>query len=147
MTATKEQKKAIRSNCKYDVNIKEELVQWATNDNSKTSLNDLSFEQAEKILRVQEGKLPPRPSGTPPMDGNWGMFDKSNSKHRYILSLLRQLGMVKEVKGRDVADIDKLSEWLKSNRSPVQKPLKKMSALEVSKVIGALESMVQKRWK
>lgn len=145
MEATKEQKKVIRRNCKYDVNIKEELVQWVTEDNSKTSLNDLSYEQAEKILRIQEGRQ--EAGKREQRTDNWGMFDKSNSKHRYVLSLLRQLGMVKEVKGRDVADIDKLSEWLKSNRSPVQKPLKKMSALEVSKVIGALESIVQKRWK
>lgn len=142
MVATKEQKIAIRKNCKFDVNIKEELVQWATSDNSKTSLNDLSFDQANKILVAQGGKsIKANP------DNSWGYFDNNNSKHKYILSLLRQLGMVTEVKGRDVADINKLGQWLKSDRSPVQKPLKKMNQLELSRVISALEKMVQKKWK
>lgn len=145
MEATKEQKKAIRRNCKYDVNIKEELVQWATEDNNKTSLNDLSFEQAEKILCAQEGRQ--RAGNRKRETENWGMFDKNNSKHKYILSLLRQLGLVKELKGRDVADIDKLSDWLKSDRSPVRKPLKKMNEQEVSKVIHALEEIIKKKWK
>ncbi|MDM1513568.1 hypothetical protein [Myroides odoratimimus] len=147
MTATKEQKKAIRRNCKYDVNIKEELVQWATEDNSKTSLNDLSFEQAQKILSVQEGNRKQLARNKEQRTENWGLFDKSNSKHRYILSLLRQLGLTIEFKGRDVADINKLSEWLKSERSPVKKPLKKMNSVELSKIIGALEGMMKKRYK
>ncbi|MHC5309115.1 hypothetical protein ACYSNM_03390 [Myroides sp. LJL116] len=142
MTATKEQKRAIRKNCKFDVNIKEELVQWATSDNNKTSLNDLSFDQANKILVAQGAK-----SVKANADNSWGYFDNNNSKHKYILSLLRQLGMVTEVKGRDVADINKLGQWLKSDRSPVQKPLKKMNQLELSRVISALEKMVQKKWK
>lgn len=151
MIATKQQKYRIRKNCGFDVGIKEELVQWATGSNEKTSLNDLSFEQAQKILSVQEGKEPPRLSGTPPkegnFEGNWGLFDKNNSKHKYILSLLRQLGLTIEVKGRDVADINKLSEWLKSERSPIQKPLKQMKSVELSKIIGALEGMMKKRYK
>ncbi|MHC5353114.1 hypothetical protein ACYSNX_02825 [Myroides sp. LJL115] len=142
MEATKEQKIAIRKNCKFDVNIKEELVQWATSDNNKTSLNDLSFDQANKILEAQGVE-----SIKANAYNNWGYFDNSNSKHKYILSLLRQLGMVTEVKGRDVADINKLGQWLKSDRSPVQKPLKKMNQLELSRVISALEKMVQKKWK
>lgn len=147
MTATKEQKIAIRRNCKFDVNIKEELVQWATADLTKTSLNDLSYEEAAKILSFQEGRDAGFESLSHQMEGNWGVFDKTNRKHTYILSLCFQLGMVKEVKGRDVADIVALGQWLKSNRSPVQKPLKQMNALELSKVIGAMEKMVQKRWK
>jgi len=78
---------------------------------------------------------------------NWGLFDKSNPKHKYILSLCFQLGLKKEYKGRDVADVYQLGEWLKSKRSPVQKPLKQMTPLEVSKIIGAMEKMVQKKWK
>lgn len=139
MTATKEQKKAIRRNCKYDVNIKEELVQWATADNNKTSLNDLSFEEANKIL-ISQGDKPT------PVE-NWALFDKNNSKHKYILSLCYQLGLTIELKGRTIADTNKLSEWLKSDRSPVQKPLMKMTTFEVSKIIQALEQIVQKKWK
>lgn len=147
MEATKQQKFRIRKNCGFDIGIKEELVQWATSDNSKTSLNDLSFEQAQKILSVQEGGRKYVDGNKEQKTENWGLFDKDNSKHKYILSLLRQLRLTVEVKGRDVADINKLSKWLKSERSPVQKPLKKMNSIELSKVIGALEGMMQKRYK
>ncbi|HEY4543563.1 MAG TPA: hypothetical protein VIG40_02870, partial [Tissierellaceae bacterium] len=126
-------------NCKYDVNIKEELVQWATQDNKKTSLNDLSFEQANKILIAQGDKPTPIE--------NWALFDKNNSKHKYILSLCYQLGLTTELKGRTIADTNKLSEWIKSERCPVQKPLKQMTTFELSRVITALESMVQKKWR
>ncbi|AJA67339.1 hypothetical protein MYRA21_0095 [Myroides sp. A21] len=147
MEATKQQKFRIRKNCGFDIGIKEELVQWATSDNNKTSLNDLSYEQAQRILSVQEGGRKYVDGNKEQKTENWGLFDKDNSKHKYILSLLRQLRLTVEVKGRDVADINKLSKWLKSERSPVQKPLKKMSSIELSKVIGALEGMMKKRYK
>lgn len=152
MTVTKQQKFRIRKNCGFNENIKEELVQWATGTNDKTSLNDLSYEQAERILNAQgDGHgLQIRDSGTGNREQkteNWGLFDKNNSKHKYILSLLRQLGLTIEIKGRDVADINKLSEWLKSDKSPVQKPLKRMTSLEESKIIHALEQMMKKKWK
>lgn len=148
MTATKQQKFAIRKNCGFNEGIKEELVQWATGTNDKTSLNDLSYAQAEKILNAQGHShgLQIRDSVSTTTE-NWGLFDKMNTKHLYILSLLRQLGITIEIKGRDVADINKLSEWLKSDKSPVQKPLKRMTSLEESKIIHALEQMMKKKWK
>lgn len=151
-TATKQQKYRIRKNCNFNVGIKEELVQWATGSNEKTSLNDLSFEQADRIIKFQLGITDFKSAITETdkkevRTENWGLFDKNNSKHKYILSLLRQLGLTIEVKGRDVADINKLSEWLKSERSPVQKPLQKMNSVELSKIIGALEGMMKKRYK
>lgn len=141
MTATKEQKLAIRRNSQFNEDIKCEWVQWATGSNDKTSLNDLSFEQANKILKQQGGSVVKASVDA------WGRFDKANSKHRYILSLCHQLGWVTEVKGRTVANTNELAKWLRSTRSPVQKPLSKMTELEVSKIIKALEEITKKKWK
>ena len=140
MTATKQQKFAIRKNCNFKDDIKEEFVQWATQDISKTSLNDLSFEQANKIL-IAQGDTPKQNVE------NWGLFDKNNSQHKYILSLCFQMGLTKELKGRDVADIFKLGEWLKSEKSPVRKPLKQMTSYELSRIIFAMEKITEKKWK
>lgn len=147
MEATKQQKFRIRKNCGFNIGIKEELVQWATEDNSKTSLNDLSFEQAQKILSVQEGNRKQVTGNSNKVIDEWQRFDSKNKQHTTILSLLRQLGITTEIKGRDMADMKRFSEWLKSDRSPVYKPLSKMTKLEVSKIIHALEQMMKKKWK
>lgn len=139
MQATKEQKQLIHINTP-NRDIKEEFVQWATGDVEKTSCDDLLFEQANMIL-VKLGKKPHKPE-------NWAVFDKNNKAHRTILSLCIQMGMSKE-SGRygKVADLDALNEWLHSARCPVQKPLKKMEKIELSKVIGALSAMTKKKYK
>ncbi|GFR84406.1 hypothetical protein ElyMa_002416500 [Elysia marginata] len=71
---------------------------------------------------------------------NWVKFDKNRRQHRYILSLCYQLGWKKE----GYADLMRLSDWLKSRRNPVKKPLQAMTSAETNKVINALESMVKK---
>ncbi len=83
----------------------------------------------------------------------WGMFNASDSKHKYILSLLRQLGWetINHQTGRSYADLERFGEWLQSGKAPVQKPLKEMDNPkpigETSIIITALESMVHKRFK
>ena len=65
-----------------------------------------------------------------------------------ILSLLRQAQwVVKNEKWGEVPDINRLSEFLKSDKSPVNKPLKKMEPLEVSKIIEALKGIVKSKYK
>ena len=82
----------------------------------------------------------------------WSYFDKSNSKHKYILSLCIQFGWSKEhyKTGNTVADLGALDSWLRGNssigQSPVKKPLEEMTTQELSKVIAALESMTIKRY-
>ena len=79
---------------------------------------------------------------------NWGLFDKNNQQHKTILSLLRQAQwVVKNEKWGEVPDINRLSEFLKSDKSPVNKPLKKMEPLEVSKIIEALKGIVKSKYK
>ena len=79
---------------------------------------------------------------------NWGLFDKNNQQHKTILSLLRQAQwVVPNGKWGEVPDITRLSEFLKSDKSPVNKPLKKMEPLEVSKIIEALKGIVKSKYK
>lgn len=78
----------------------------------------------------------------------WGFFDKNNLQHKAVLSQLRQLQWTTTSKRwGEVADINRLSDFLKSERSPVQKPLTKMEPEEVSKIIECLKSMVTKKYK
>ncbi len=79
---------------------------------------------------------------------NWGLFDKTNSKHRRILSILRQLNWtVEHPRHGEVADLKRLSDWLKSNLSPVNKPLLEMdNKIELPKIITALEGIVKSKY-
>ena len=140
MEATKHQKTAIRKNCGYDVNTKEEFVQWATGDTSKTSLNDLSYEQATKIIEQQTGK--------PYKGENFTEFDKNNQRHKFLLSLCIQYGWRKSSQQYGaIANLDKLNDWMHTPVCPVNKPLKEMTNDELTKVIGALEQMTKKKYK
>ena len=144
MDATKQQKQLIHVNAPTR-DIKEEFVQWATGDNDKISCNDLDFDQANAVLE-KLGIRPFAPSLGRPVS-NWGKFDKNDQQHRYILSLLRQMGWTKaSERYGTIADMERLSNFLKSNKSPVPKPLQKMTAAETTKLINALESMLGKKW-
>lgn len=79
---------------------------------------------------------------------NWGLFDKNNKQHLTVLAHLRTLQWtVKNDRWGEVADINRLSDFLKSDKSPVKKPLKKMDPQELSKIISCLESMITKKYK
>ena len=81
-------------------------------------------------------------------NSNWGLFDKTNKQHMTLLSQLRTLQWtVKSGKWGEVADLSRLSDFLKSDKSPVNKPLKKMEPSEVSKIIECFKSMVIKNYK
>lgn len=79
---------------------------------------------------------------------NWGLFNKKNQQHKTILSLLRQAQwVVKNERYGEVADLARFSDFLKSDKSPVNKPLKDMEPSEVSKVIEALKGIVKSKYK
>jgi len=79
---------------------------------------------------------------------NWGFFDKSNKQHMTIMSLLRQAQWTKpNSRHGTVPNIDRLSDFLKSPKSPVNKPLKKMDTKELSKIISAFENIVKSIYK
>ena len=131
------QKKRIMHNCNYQVEIKNEWVQWVTGDTNKTSLSGLTQAQAVRIIKQQTG------SESVGAVENWGAFDKNNSQHRYILSILRQANIVvKSQKWGEVPDTAGwLNRFLQSPKSPIKKPLKDMSKWEVSRIIIALEGV------
>jgi hypothetical protein len=80
--------------------------------------------------------------------GNYGLFDNNNQQHKTILSLMRQAQWtVPSEKWGEVADLNRLSDFLKSDKSPVNLPLKKMTPKEVSKIIVALEGIVKSKYK
>jgi hypothetical protein len=79
---------------------------------------------------------------------NWAIFDKAKTQHKTILSLLRQAQwVVPHPRHGEVADLARLSAFLKSNKSPINKPLKAMTDKETSKIIQALKGIVKHRYK
>jgi len=135
MQATAAQKKIIHT-ITPNRDIKEEWVQWATEDVSKISTNDLTFDQANKIL--VQNNLPSHKLSF------WAKFDKNNKQHMYILSLCIQYGWVAIKKGRRFANLDELNNWL-HGKSPVKKALEDMEPDELTDVINALSSMMLKK--
>jgi hypothetical protein len=127
--------KEIRKNCNYQEDIKQEWVQWVTGDSSRTSLKSITQSQAIRIMQQQ--------TGTEPQEVNWGLFDNSNSQHRRIQANLRTADIVvKNERWGEVADmLGWFNRFLKSEKSPVKKPLKKMTPQEVSKIIKALDGV------
>ncbi len=134
MEATKEQKRAIRQNSNWQEDIKQEWVQWGTGDSSKTSLNDLTFDEAAKIIIQQTGNDPDKIK--------FQKFDFSNSQHKYILSMLHTVGWTKELNGKTVGDMEAFGHWLQT-RSPIKLPLTDMGSKQLQKVIFAFEKVVQ----
>lgn len=138
--ASKNQKQAIAILTKNDKELKAAMVEAQTLDPKKTSTNNLTHDQANNIIEELGGK--------PLLYDNWAFYDKSKKSHKYILSLAIQYGwVIKHDKYGEVADLCKISEWLKSEKSPVKIPLQKMTPVQVSKVIIALENMVSKHYK
>lgn len=95
-----------------------------------------------------------KPTVTPPKSsqnqeqGNWGLFDNNNQQHKTLLSLLRQAQWtIPNGKWGEVADLERLSKFLKSDKSPVNMPLKKMKPSEVSKIIEAFKGIVKSKYK
>jgi hypothetical protein len=131
--ATSGQKRLIAINT-HNKDIKEEWVQWATADVKKTSTNDLTFDQANMILKQLGLKEH--------VKDLWSSFDKNNPQHMSILATMRTAQWVKKVNGREVADLDTLDHFLKT-KSPIKKPLKEMTYEETSKVIYALNQTVK----
>lgn len=140
MQATKEQKRLIAINTPTK-EIKEEWVQWATCDVNKTSTNDLTFEQANLILKQLGLK--------PHVSIDWAAFDMKNSKHRRIISMMYQAGWtIINQEGKEIPDLSRLNDWLHSAKCPINKPLKQMDDNEeMPRLIQAFSGIVKARYK
>ncbi len=91
---------------------------------------------------------PSRDSSRAVPSENWAIFDKNNTQHKTILSLLRQAQwVVSHPRHGEVADLQRLSTFLKSNKSPINKPLKLMTPEETSKIIQAIKGIVKSKYK
>ena len=137
--------KRIRQLCNFKEEEKNKVVLQATNG-ATSSLTKLTQAQAVAIIKQFSGNEN-KDIAKDVVNEFWAYYDKNNPQHRYILSLLIQLGWsIKSEKYGEIADLNRFSNWLKSNRSPVQKPLKKMCAAQTTIVISALESMIVKNY-
>jgi hypothetical protein len=136
--------KRIMQNCGYNKDMKDEWVQWATADVNRTSLKSITQAQAVKILHAQTGTKPVNDD-----NDNWAKFDKNNSKHRVVLSLCHQAQWtINNEKYGEIVDLERLSNFLKSNLSPVKKPLLQMDNItELPKIIKAIEGIVKYKYK
>jgi len=140
---TKFQINEIMRNCNYKVDIKDEWVQWVTGDVNRTSLRSITHDQAIKIMHQQTGSQPIAEASE-----NWASFDKENKQHLTILAQMRTAQWVtSNEKYGEVPDLARLSDFLKSEKSPINKPLKKMEPWEVSKVIEAFKGIVKSIYK
>lgn len=104
------------------------------------STKDLTYVEAEDLLfYLFNGKYKPN---------NWGLFDKEKSQHRAIMSRMHSIKWTKpSVKYGAVPDIERLSSFLKSPKSPVNKPLCDMNAAELSKIINAFDGILKSKFK
>jgi hypothetical protein len=92
--------------------------------------------------------MAPTPKSSKNQGDNWGLFDKNNQQHKTLLSLMRTAQWtIPNEKWGEVADLERLSEFLKSDKSPIKKPLKKMEPWEVSKIIEAFKGIVKSKYK
>lgn len=142
MNITNDQIKCIHvllpDSIKNDKDQKAFIVTQFTGNLDKRSTKDLSFEQANALIE--------RFGGTPLYYDHWAIMDFKNNQHKYIYSLLMQHGWTfySHKLNRTLADLQRLSEFLKSHRSPVQKKLKAMTKKECSKIITGLENIILK---
>ncbi len=79
-------------------------------------------------------------------DNNWAYFDKSKfpSERKMLFSLLYQAQWtVPNERHNEVPDLERLSNFLKSARSPVNKPLKQFEKEDWKKIIHAFTQIVK----
>jgi hypothetical protein len=103
----------------------------------KTTKDLSSVEADELIYYLNTGKRQP---------ANWAFFDKTKfvKQRKYLFSLLHQAQWVtKGERFHEVPDLVRLSNFIKSPKSPVQKPLKQWNTNEWQKMIFVFEKIVK----
>lgn len=80
-----------------------------------------------------------------PTQGNWASFTSTKpnpQKRKVLFSLMHQAQWVQQVDNREVPDLQRLSNFLQSEKSPVKKKLADMSIREMEKIIRAFKGIV-----
>lgn len=141
MTITKQQISQLQTICSGKFRDREERLEAISEmvGFEISSIKDLNQLQASELIHFFN-------TGKPIDHSSWAFFDKRNYQHRNVLSICHSLGWVNEENPQFV-DLHRLGGWLKSDRSPVKKPLKEMSKAEVSKIIFALQNIVNCKFK
>jgi len=129
---------------KSDPEAKAALISQFTGNIHKISTKDLTFYQANELIKSLNGKPLYNTSPAPAPHSSFFHFDGQNKQHRTILSLAHQYGWGKEHESKHVVDMTRLGEWLMT-KAPVKKAMGKQTSMELSKTITALENMVA--WK
>ncbi|CAA0247999.1 hypothetical protein [Tenacibaculum maritimum] len=142
MTIEKQQIIGIQSAMSKRCSSRDERLEYISNivGRKLSSTKDLTKVEADELLHfLNVGEV---------KKTNWGYFDLQNVKHRVLLSHLYTAGwVVSNLRHGEVPDTERLSNFLKSNKSPVNKPLKKMDSKEVEKVITAFIGIVKATYK
>ena len=131
---------------KSDPEAKATLISQFTGNIHKISTKDLTFYQANELIKSLNGKPLYNTSAPKGKETSFFHFDIKNKQHRTILSLAHQYGWEKPQAGKHIADMTRVAEWLMSKRAPVQKSLGTQTPKELSKTITALENMVAKKF-
>ena len=129
---------------KSDPEAKAALISQFTGSIHKISTKDLTFYQANELIKSLNGKPLYNTTAAPAHYSSFFHFDVKNKQHRTILSLAHQYGWETTQNGKHIADMTRVASWLMT-KAPVKKSLGKQSPQELSKTITALENMVA--WK
>ena len=131
---------------KSDPEQKKDLIAQFTGDINKISTKNLTYEQANELIKSLGGKPVYNVRTTQGKGASFFHFNYQNKQHRTILSLAHQYGWEATKNGTHIVNMVKLAGWL-MNKAPVNKPLGKQDAKELSKTITALENMVAQKYK
>ena len=132
--------KRIMQNCSYQVEIKNEWVQWVTGDVNRTSLKSITQGEAVRILKQQTGE-----TQDATVD-EFKVFDRNNPKHKYILAMLYTANWTIMDGTRELPDMGRLAKFLKE-KAPVKKTLPEQDNVELEKTIKALKGVIKSTYK
>ncbi len=107
-----------------------------------TTTKELTFIEAEDLIYfLNTGKK---------SNSNWAFFhhDKFVSERKLLFSYMYQAQWTtKALRYNEVPDLERLSNFLKSPKSPVAKPLKKFEKKDWSKLLHAFRNIVKGTYK
>lgn len=150
MTATKEkietinntqiqQIQTILSHNKLDRNERLVFLSAQTGREISSTKELTKFEAEDILYFLNNGEVDTK---------SWGKFDKNNAQHLALLSRLRTAQwVVKHPVYGEVADLERLHNFLKSDKSPVKKKLRAMKNHEVSKLIFVFDRIIKGTYK